>query len=161
MICYTFLTLLLLTKKMSLRFSLEYYDIELKNGEAIIIPKNNITSVTTKQLLDTDYSHSIIEKCSLNGENIRCKYRYVLLKIWELYGLDNVIKHTTLSIIQQKIDLDKEIGYRWNDKLQISFRGENANKTMREILNICNLGEINIDIHIRLKNGCVIHYISN
>jgi hypothetical protein len=151
----------LLTKKMALRFPLEYYDIELKNGEAIIIPKNNISSVTIEQMLNTDYSHSEIVNCSVNYENVKCKYRSVLVKIWELYGLDNVLKHTTLSIIQQKSDLHNERGYRWNDKLQISFRGENANRTMREILNICNLGEIIIDIRIRLKNGTVIHYISN
>ena len=150
----------LITKKMSLRFPLEYYDIELKNGEAIIIPKNNISTMTMEDMLNTNYSHSEIEKCVVNGENVKCKYRSVLLKMWELYGLDNVIKHTTLSIIKQKIDLDNERGYRWNEKLQISFRGESANRTMREILNIYNLGEISLDIRIRLKNGSLIHYRS-
>jgi len=161
MMLHISLVISLLNEKMSFRFSLEYYDIELKNGEAIIIPKPNLISASMEQMLHTDYSHSQIEKCSMNGVNIKCKYRYVLLKMWELYGLDNAIKRTTFSIIQQKIGLDNEEGYRWNEQLQISYRCENANKTMQEILHICDIGEIKMDIYIRLKNGSIIHYITN
>jgi hypothetical protein len=144
---------------MTLRFSLEYYNIELKNGEAHIIPKDIVTYPTKKEMLDINYSHSVIETCLINGETVKCTYRSILIKLWELYGLDNVIRDTTFSIISDKLILDKEKGYKWNEKLQISFRSENANRTMREILNICNLGGINMDIHIRLKNGNLIHYI--
>jgi len=146
---------------MSLRFSLDYYDVELKNGEVHIIPKNIISFPTTEEMMNIDYSHSVIENCLINNEVVKNTYRSILIKMWELYGLNNLIKHTSFNIIPEKLTPDKERGYRWNNKLQISFRSENASKTMREILNICKLGEIKMDIHIRLKNGNLIQYVTN
>ena len=146
---------------MSLRFSLDYYDVELKNGEVHIIPKNIITFLSTEEMIDTDYSHSVIETCLVNNEVVKNTYRSILIKLWELYGLDNVMKHTSFSIIPEKLVTNMERGYRWNKKLQLSFRSETATRTMREILNICKLGEIKMDIHIRLKNGNLIHYVTN
>jgi hypothetical protein len=146
---------------MSLRFSLDFYDVELKNGEVIIIPKDIISYLTQEEMINTDYSHSVIENCLINGESVKNTYRSILIKIWELYGLDNITKNTSFSIIPEKLVTNKERGYHWNKKLQMSFRSESATKTMREIINICKLGEIKMDIHIRLKNGNLIHYITN
>jgi hypothetical protein len=146
---------------MSLRFSLDYYDVELKNGHVHIIPKNIISYLTREEMINTDYSHSVIEHCLINEELVKNTYRSILIKIWELYGVENVMKNTLFSILPEKLAIDNEKGYRWNEKLQLSFRGETATKTMREILNICKLSEIKMDIHIRLKNGNLIHYIAN
>jgi hypothetical protein len=146
---------------MSLRFSLDFYDVELKNGEVVIIPKDIISYLTQEEMINTDYSHSVIENCLINGEPVKKTYRSILIKSWEIYGLDNVIKNTAFSILSEKLVTTKEKGYHWNKKLQISFRSECATRTMREIVNICKLGEIKMDIQIRLKNGNLIHYITN
>ena len=146
---------------MSLRFSLDFYDVELKNGEVVIIPKDIISYLTREEMINTDYSHSVIENCLINEKSVKNTYRSILIELWELYGLDNVIKNTSFSILSDKLVTYKEKGYRFNKKLQISFRSETATRTMREILNICKLGGIKMDIQIRLKNGNLVHYITN
>jgi hypothetical protein len=88
---------------MSLRFSLDFYDVELKNGEVIITPKDIISYLTQEEMINTDYSHSVIENCLINGESVKNTYRSILIKIWELYGLDNITKNTSFSIISENL----------------------------------------------------------
>lgn len=138
-------------------YSLDYYGVDIIHNGITITPLLDVGYKTLDEMITIDFIYSEILYCKLNDVDEKTKFRSILVQSWRLIGLAIVMAHTTLKIVQENVS---EKGYKWNKKLQISFRSECATRTMREILNICKIGGVNLDIAIRLKDGSLVRYNS-
>ena len=74
---------------------------------------------------------------------------YDLNNIYELIGNNiQIIKNTTENI---KVGKHIDKGFNFIENLGISFHGNNANKTLKEIIHQCSLNNIQISLKIKLK----------
>lgn len=136
-------------------YSLDYYIADIIHDGITVTPLLGVGYKIFEELYDINYSYSEILYCKINDVDEKPKYRSILIQCWILIGLEVVKARTTFKIVQENVS---EKGYKWNKKLQISFRNECATRTMREIIHICKIGDLNLDIAIRLKDGNLVRY---
>lgn len=145
------------TRGHTIYYSLDYYVVDIIHNGITIKPLLDVVYKTSDEMNDIDYIYSEILYCKLNDIDEKTKFRSILIQSWRLVGLAFVMAHTTFKIVQENVS---EKGYKWNKKLQIYFRSECATRTMREILNICKIGGVKLDIALRLKDGSLVRYNS-
>ena len=97
-----------------------------------------------------DLTHSKIVECRINNEISKIlSYRIILIYIYELIGNSTqIMKNTTENI---KVGKHTDKGFNFIENLGISFHGNNANKTLKEIIHQCSLNNIQISLKIKLK----------
>ena len=136
-------------------YSLDSYDADILYNGVTITPRLDVGYKMYEEMNAIDYGYSEIQYCTLNDVVVKPKFRSILIQSWILIGLMIVRAHTTFKIVQENVSGK---GYKWNKKLQISFRNECATRTMREILQICKIGGLNLDIAIKLKDGVLVRF---
>jgi len=140
---------------MPICYSLACYSVDISNPGVTITPNLDIGYQPFEEMYSHDFSHSEVLDCKLNGVDVKLKYRNIMIESWALIGMNIVKANTKFKIVPENVS---ERGYKWNKKLQLSFRNECATRTMHEILHICKVGEVKLDISIRLKNGDIVRY---
>jgi hypothetical protein len=136
--------------------NIENYTQEIINGELVLTPK--LYYITECELNMTDITHSIIETCIVKKgeENIssNTSFRSVLLDIWKSMPAQKILQITTFNFKLTKENGEK--GYKWCSDINMSFQGQSAKGTLKEIINMIKANKYTIKLSIRLKTGRII-----
>lgn len=142
--------------------NIETYIQEIINGELVLTPK-----VTTKECFVTEdeinrtilKSSKILNCIVKNGEEIisdKTGYQPILNDIWYSMPTQKILQTTTFNM---KLTNENGLkGYNWNSKLNLSIQGKDANKCMKEILNIIKVNNYSINITILLETEKIIKF---
>jgi predicted RecB family nuclease len=138
------------------------YMIEINENEMILTPKFIEILITSKEeLLMEDLTSSIIIECMVKNNDIiiteKTKYRTILIDIWKVMSVQMILQKTTFNFALANINGIN--GYNWNSELNMSFQSKDANSTMKEILNMIEINNFNIEIKIKLKNGVILNVV--
>ena len=119
------------------------YDIVYKKNGDILLKKKDI---------NYDYTGSAVHKCVLNGvEYENTSYAAIIRQIYRLIkNVKQIINNTKLNI---KMGHITGKGYVYIEELDISIQRVEANISMKEIINQCNLNDIELELTIKLDNG--------
>lgn len=129
-------------------------DIEL--FERFCSGYNNITLKENNNILNNNFSYSIITECYIYN----IKYNYESFRLVINYICENI----NLTIIKQKTKLNivngekTDKGYYYLSNINASVQRISYNKAMLEIVNITQLLNIPIVLKIKLKNGEIVTY---
>jgi hypothetical protein len=112
---------------------------------------NVIKYYVQKRYLETRYNPNV----KINDNEIKInKYTALLKYIYNFIDDIEIIKHNTrINIIDGEYN-DK--GFKYLEKLNISYQGIDANKCMDEIINMCKCVNIVISPKIKLNNEEII-----
>lgn len=128
----------------------KYEKIKRDDGTLVYKRIKEVTIENSIDLMNKEFTHSKLIRCFINGEIVDISsYRPLLTYIYNLIN-DGVliIKHTTENI---KIGKHTDKGFNYLEKLGISFHGNNAYYTLKEILHQCEMNNIKIECKILLK----------
>jgi len=74
----------------------------------------------------------------------------------DFYAYPKILQNTTFNM---KLTNEKGLkGYDWNNDLNISIQGKDANLTMLEIIKMIKLNKYHFDISITLNDGNIVHF---
>jgi hypothetical protein len=140
---------------------IENYTQEIINGELILTPKKEY--ITEDEINRTILNSSKILNCIVkNGEEIiseKTGYQPILNDIWYSMPTQKILQTTTFNM---KLTNENGLkGYNWNPKLNLSIQGKNANKCMKEILNMIKLNNYSIDITFEIETKKIIRFKLN
>ena len=143
------------------RYPLESYKLEIINGEIILTPKECF--VTEDEINRTTLISSKILNCIVkNGEEIiseKTGYQPILNDIWYSMPTQKILQTTTFNM---KLTNENGLkGYNWNSKLNLSIQGKDANKSMKEILNMIKVNNYSIDITFEIETKKIIRFKLN
>jgi adenylate cyclase len=133
------------------------YTIEIIDDTLILTPKI-ITPVNTpiskKELSKLSITNSRILSCIIyNSESQiitkKTKYQSILIDLWKFIGRDIILKNSTYDI---KTDNNIDSPYIYNSELEFAFKSKNAKNTMKEIIHMCEINELKLEIEIELEN---------
>jgi superfamily II DNA or RNA helicase len=119
--------------------------------------------ITEKELNKLNLTYSEIIDCVIkNGEKIvsnKKKYRQIVIDIWLTMTPEKIMETTTFNT---KLTNENGLsGYDWIPELEMSFQGKDANKTMKEIINMIKTNNYSIKISIKLKSENIINFRIN
>jgi hypothetical protein len=131
--------------------NIEKYDITFHNGSMIIKRKQKDYS----EFLKNNFTGSKLLNVKINDSEIKInKYTTLLKYIYNFIDDIEIIKHNTrINIIDGEYN-DK--GFKYLEKLNISYQGIDANKCLEEIINMCKCVNIVISLKIKLNNEEII-----
>lgn len=134
---------------------LEDYDIVEENCIIKLKPKKKIITIILEdidKLCEFNFNNSIIVECYLNNKRpTKNKYASILTDIYEtIDDGTKIIKNTILNV---KTTIVNDKGFYYNLKLGISVQRADANKTFREIVNMCLINKYSLNMEIKLKDG--------
>lgn len=130
--------------------------IQQKQGNDYILKKKqNEKIIDISDIKKYDFKKSVISKCTLNNDvTDKNKYKSILEKV---YGIINdgvkIIKNTKLNI---KTTKKQDEGFYYLEEIGISVQGVDSNKCLYEILNQCEINEIDIKMTIELQNNIIL-----
>jgi hypothetical protein len=78
-----------------------------------------------------------------------------LIEIYKIIPIQVVLLNSKFNFKHENININ---GYNWCEDLQVSIQGKCANDTMREILHMTKINNIQLCIHIQLNNGEIVKY---
>lgn len=123
------------------------------------INKNKITKIDTFTNIKLSKSQSkILYSCIKHGNIIisnKLKYTHILTDIWEQMSIRNILNNTIFTF---KIGEHIEPGYKYYERIDMSYRLQIAEITLKEILGMCTLNNYKICIIIQLLNSDIIEY---
>ena len=132
--------------------NIEDYNINIKNGDLILIKK----SETKIDLTKYDFKKSKILFFKINNKKLNInKYKIIYKYLYEYINKkDFIIKNTLLNIKDGEYNSE---GFQYISKLNFSVQGVDANKAIKEIFNISKLANIKIKLKIKLENSSIIN----
>ena len=137
------------------------YRIECVNNTYRLIPKGYVTTI--EELKNYSYKYCKILECNIRNKNNliseEIKTKNILIDIWTSMDKTKMIEHSTFNFSDSN-ENDKK-GYRWNERLQMSFQSKSATDSLHEIYKMVEINNYMIDISIRLENGTIIYYKNN
>lgn len=131
--------------------NIQDYDIVRKDGNCLYyIKKQSSPFITEKELFETNLSFSNIEECKINNEIIDIKkYKSLLIHIYSMMNnTEKILQNTKLNIKQEE-DLSR--GFYYYQELGFSIQGADAKNILKEIINMCRIGSLNLELKIQLK----------
>ena len=118
-------------------------------------------SFITKDELIPQLKNSKIIDCLIKNGNeivsIHKKYRKVLIDIWKSLPTEKMENQSTF-----KFKVTDEHGYKgfyWCSSINRSFRNKDATLTFKEILHMCELNNLSINIKIKLETEEIVLFI--
>jgi hypothetical protein len=107
--------------------------------------------ITKEELLETDLRHSKITFCKINDNILDVlTYRGLRNYIYERTNKQTIINNTILKIKEEKIT---DNGFKYIEKLHLSVQGANADRTLKEIINMIEINKFNLELKIKLFNN--------
>lgn len=135
--------------------NIQEYTHQIINGNLVItriIPFVDEIILFTKNLLG-----STIIECKINNSNKEIKkYKKLLIHLYSIIDIETILQNTILNISQQEI-YDK--GFKYYNHLGLSIQGNDARRTLKEIINIIKIKKFSMDLKIKLKNDEIIRFI--
>tara|TARA_Y100000389_G_C17435478_1_gene505256 strand:+ start:738 stop:1298 length:561 start_codon:yes stop_codon:yes gene_type:complete len=149
----------------------EKYNIKFADNKIIITPNTEFLETTDissdftseNDLNNIDIKGSKILECIikdsegtiiLNKKN--SSFRSILIHIWKQIGQEKILKQSTFNF---KLPNEQTTSsYNWCNDINMSFQNKDADKTLKEILNIIKLNMFTINLSIKLTTGKIIHY---
>ena len=134
------------------------YNIEFRDDSLFLTPKT--TLITEDELITTKLSNSkIINNMIKDGDiciSNNTQYRPILIDIWSNMPTQKILQNTLFNF--KLANTNGELGYNWDDKINMSFQNKNANGCIKEIINMCRINDYSIDILIKLENNNNINF---
>ncbi len=126
---------------------------EIKIIENIDLKIENI-DLKIENILKKNFSKSKIQKCTINNIiQVRLKkYNQILLHIYSLIDKNVILNNTKLNI---KTEEKKDRGFVYYQNIGLSIQGADSNKTMSEILNMCKIQNIKLDLEILMLDNSI------
>jgi hypothetical protein len=139
--------------------NIENYTQEIINGELILTPKKQY--MTEHELNMTQITHSAIEECVIkNGEEIisinKKNYRPILHDIWKSIPTQRITENTTFNV--KETNEHGILGYNWCPYINLSVQDKDAERTLKEIINMVKLNNMSINLSIKLETGRIVHF---
>lgn len=136
----------------------EKFNISRNNdGDIILNKKICIEIKTMSKLKEYDYTNSEIIYCKINDfDKLEkpCSYNKCLIKVYEIIGDGTkIIKNSSINI---KTTIESDKGFKYLEKIGISYQGIDANKCIREIISQCTKNKISIRMKIKLSDDTII-----
>ena len=133
--------------------NIENYSITFYQGNMILTKSKKKEKIIDIKNYDFTYSNLIM--CKINGKlSTNTKYLSILKEIYLIINnKDQIIDNTLLNMKKGKY-INK--GYEYIKSLDISFQRVNSNKSIKEILHIAKLSNIEISMTIKLGNKEII-----
>ena len=131
------------------------------NEKEIVRWNSNNNPGNVKDWIKThNLTNSEIVECSIKNENnipidiLKLNYNTIFKNILAQgkQTAINIEKNTKMNICFEKRDT-KGFKYNWIPELGISFQSKDANGTMKEIINMCKINSLKLDILIELQNN--------
>lgn len=138
--------------------NIDTYDISFYNNSLILKKKKNHTEpVNIDELLQKyDFKSSKILKVIIDNKRLEIINYFTLLKyIYNLIDCKKLILDNTIMNIKAG-NIDKQKSFRFINKHNFSVQGTENNKTIKEIINMCNICNIHKKIKIKLSNDEII-----
>lgn len=138
--------------------NIQIYTLEFINGDLLLTPKQNY--ITENELNMTSIKHSTIEECLVKkGEEIissNTTYRSILIDIWKSMPTQKILQTTTYKFKLINVNGDK--GYNWCNDINMSFQDRDAERTLKEIINMIKVNKYTFKISIKLETGRIIYF---
>ena len=126
--------------------------------------------ITEIELYKKDITHSTIGECVIKRvdeviSDTNASYIGVLDNIWDKMGTDRILQNSSFNFkfLTAKNEeggfiKNGEKGYHWRDMLGMFVQNRNANRTLKEIIQMVKLNQYTIKLRIKLKTGEPIHF---
>ena len=133
--------------------NIENYSITFYQGNMILTKSKKKEKIIDIKNYDFTYSNLIM--CKINGKlSTSTKYLSIVKEIYLIINnKDQIIDNTLLNMKKCKYT---NKGYQYFKSLDISFQRVNSNKSIKEILHIAKLSNIEISMTIKLGNKEII-----
>ena len=138
---------------------IDKYTMSIINNTLILTPVSEIKIMENRELkiekiLKNSFSKSKIQKCTINNiihAELK-KYNHILLHIYSLIDKKIILNNTKLNI---KTEEKKDRGFVYHQNIGLSIQGADSNKTMSEILNMCKIQNIKLDLEILMLDNSI------
>ena len=138
---------------------IDKYTMKIINNTLILTPVSEIKIIENidlkiENILKKNFSKSKIQKCTINNIiQVRLKkYNQILLHIYSLIDKNVILNNTKLNI---KTEEKKDRGFVYYQNIGLSIQGADSNKTMSEILNMCKIQNIKLDLEILMLDNSI------
>jgi hypothetical protein len=138
--------------------NIDKYDISFYNNSLILKKKLKYTEpVNIDEILEKyNFTNSDILEVVIDNKKLDIKkYFPVLRHIYNLINSKKLILDNTIMNIKIG-NLDKQKGFKYIEKHNISVQRTENNKTIKELINMCNCCNIHKKIKIQLSNNEII-----
>jgi len=121
---------------------------------------NNPPTMSMNEFISNDFTHSNIEYCiikNINGEIIsnNNKYSPIFIDIIKANNIQKFLEITTFNVKCYEYNFE---GYKWYPDINLSIQRKQASSTAKEIIKMCYIFNLSIQIKIKLKTGKIIQF---
>jgi hypothetical protein len=139
--------------------NIEKYLQEIINGKLILTPKKKY--ITENELNITNIRYSNIVDCLIKKEDkiitkTKKYYMFVLFNLWNYMPTQKILQTSTFNF--KLTNENGKNGYRWSDKLKMSYQNKDAKGTLKEIINMVKVNKFTMDLSIKLETSRIIHF---
>jgi hypothetical protein len=138
---------------------IDKYTMKIINNTLILTPVSEIKimeniELKIEKILKNSFSKSKIQKCTINDIiHVELKkYNQILLHIYSLIDKKIILNNTKLNI---KTEEKRDRGFVYHQNIGLSIQGADSNKTMSEILNMCKIQNIKLDLEILMLDNSI------
>ena len=132
------------------------YSIHFINNNLILEEKNISDIKNNFNILSENLKHSKIQNCSINNKSFKkMKFKSFLIELYKTIDNSSFIKNSTMNIVEEEI---YDRGFIYYKDLKVSIQGKDTYRTLKEIIHISNMYNIDIKLEILLSNGKIINY---
>ena len=138
---------------------IDKYTMKIINNTLILTPVSEIKIIENREskiekILKNSFSKSKIQKCAINDIiHIELKkYNQILLHIYSLIDKKIILNNTKLNI---KTEEKRDRGFAYHQNIGLSIQRAESNKTMSEILNMCKIQDIKLDLEILMLDNSI------
>ncbi len=108
-------------------------------------------------MIKIDLLNSKIIECKINNIVLdRNNYSSICKFIWSLMTTEKILQNTTFNFKLQNVNGEK--GFNWCEEIKMSVQNKDANSTIKEIIKMVHLNNLQFEIAIKLKSDNVIYY---
>ena len=129
--------------------------LDLNDDEEGNTKESDEEYITENELHINTIKHSKILECLIKKEDkiisTKNSYRSVLIDIWKSMPKQKILDTSTFKF--KSTNENGEKGYYWNDDIHMSFQNKNALGTLKEIINMIKVNELNIKLKIKLQTS--------
>lgn len=125
-------------------------------------PPTMSINMSINELLNNDFTYSNIEYCIIknsNGEIISNNNKYspifidIIKAIIKANNIQQFLQNTSFKIKRNEYNGE---GYKWYPDIKLSIQSRQASLTAKEIIKMCYIFDLYINIKIKLNTGKII-----
>jgi hypothetical protein len=139
--------------------NIQNYTQQYIDGELVLTPIYQY--ITEDELNETNILYSKIVTCEITNKldiiyiiSKNTNYRAILIDIWKTLPSQSILQTTTYNFKLSNENGEK--GYNWCNEINMSFQDKNALGALREIINICKINNLSINLSIKLPTNKIV-----